>query len=71
MSQKQSWQVLSRLDIEIITPVSPSLLRWQFILGEWIDKHITKAILEPKKRYLNLTERFDLEETKSAKFCIL
>ena len=48
MSQKQSWQVLSRLDIEAITPVSPSLLRWQFILGEWIDKHITKAILAPK-----------------------
>ena len=29
-------------------PVSLSLLRWQFILGEWIDKHIRKAILALK-----------------------
>ena len=48
VSQKQSWKVLSRLDIETNTPVSPFLLRWQFILGEWTDKHIRKAILAPK-----------------------
>ena len=48
MLQKQSWQVLLGLDIETIMPVSPSLLRWQFILGEWIDKHIRKVILAPQ-----------------------
>ena len=60
--QKQSWQVLSRLDIETIGPVSLSLLRWQFILGEWIDKHIRKVILETLfKPYRTI----GLEETKS------
>ena len=29
-------------------PVAPSLLRWQFLLGERTDKHIRKAILVPK-----------------------
>ena len=48
MLQEQSWQVLLRLDIETITPISPSLLCWQFIQEEWIDKHIRKAILAPK-----------------------
>ena len=54
--QKQSWQVLSRLDIETIGPVSLSLLHWQFILGEWIDKHIRKVILAPKNVIQNLQD---------------
>ena len=29
-------------------PISPSLLYWQFILGEWTDEHVRKAILAKK-----------------------
>ena len=65
MLQKQSWQVLSRLDIETIRPVSLSLLRWQFILGEWIDKHIKKSHSSTEKRYLNLTGRLDWKKLKA------
>ena len=41
--QKQSWQVLLRLDIKPSPPVSLSILCWRFILEEWIDKHARKA----------------------------
>ena len=48
MLQKQSWQVLLQLDIETIMPRFTISLHWQFILEEWIDEHIRKAILPPK-----------------------
>ena len=40
---KQSWQVLSRLDIKPSPPVSLSISCRRFILEEWIDKHTRKA----------------------------
>ena len=41
--QKESWQVLSRLDIKPSPPVSLSISCWRFVLEEWIDKHTRKA----------------------------
>ena len=41
------------LTLKSLRPVSPSLLHWQFILREWIVKHIRKTILAPN----NVTSR--------------
>ena len=40
--QKQSWQVLSRLNIKPSPPASLSISCLRFILEEWIDKHTRK-----------------------------
>ena len=42
--RKQSWQVLSRLDIKPSPTISLSISCWRFILEEWIDKHTRKAL---------------------------
>ena len=42
--QKQLWMFYHDFTVKPSLPVSPSLLRWKFILGERIDKYIRRTI---------------------------